>query len=109
VGIYAASLNPGLFRGLIIENTFSSLSDMVDELFVIAKYFKWLILRNHWSSIELVPSIQTPILYIVGDKDELVPSIMTHKLHDASTSSKLLRKVRFLLKIVTVRGEGWNA
>jgi pimeloyl-ACP methyl ester carboxylesterase len=30
VAAYAASLDPNLFDGLILENTFTSISDMVD-------------------------------------------------------------------------------
>ena len=40
VAIYMANKNPGLFRGLIIENTFSSISDIVDTLFPYVSMFK---------------------------------------------------------------------
>ena len=71
-------------RGLIIENSFTSIDDIPDHLFFFASKFKWLILRNHWRSIDLVPYLYIPLLYVTGDRDELVPHSMTLHMHDAS-------------------------
>lgn len=70
--------HPHLFRGAIIENTFTSISDMVDTIFFFVKHFKSLILRNYWMSIDLVEHIENPLLFVTGDKDELVPDYMTN-------------------------------
>ena len=86
--MYTAAKYPSLFRGVILENTFTSISDMVDELFFFAKYFKGLILRNYWKSIDLVGRIENPILFVSGDEDELVPHWMTLKLHKEAAKSK---------------------
>ncbi|CDW81715.1 serine protease family s09x [Stylonychia lemnae] len=96
VGIYAATLYPKYFRGLIFENTFTSMGAMVDHLFKFFGFFKYLILRNKWNSIDLVSSIKAPILFITGDKDELVPYQMTLQLHDNSKDS-VLKKI-FIVK-----------
>jgi fermentation-respiration switch protein FrsA (DUF1100 family) len=93
VAIYTAAQYPNLFRGVIIENTFTSMSDMVDHLLSYLRFIRGFILRNKWSSIDLVSQIKTPMLYITGDRDELVPFEMTNKLHDASTSCVHLKKV----------------
>jgi fermentation-respiration switch protein FrsA (DUF1100 family) len=79
--MHTAAKYPHIFRGIIVENTFTSIADMVDELFFFAKYFKGLILRNYWTSIDLVGRLNHPILFVTGDQDELVPHEMTLKLH----------------------------
>jgi fermentation-respiration switch protein FrsA (DUF1100 family) len=81
VAIYTASQYKQLFRGVIVENTFTSMGDMVDKIFFFLRYFKFLILRNYWQSIDLVKDIQSPMLFITGDQDELVPMQMTLELH----------------------------
>ena len=80
VALYTADKYPKLFRGLIIENTFTSISDMVDEIFPFVTYFKDIILRIGWRSIDIVPNLEMPILYITGDQDKLVPPSMTKML-----------------------------
>jgi len=79
--MHTAAKYPHLFRGIIVENTFTSIADLVDELFFFAKYFKGLILRKYWTSIDLVGRLNHPILFVTGDQDELVPHEMTLKLH----------------------------
>jgi pimeloyl-ACP methyl ester carboxylesterase len=73
VSIYTAAKYPDLFRGIVLENTFTSIPDMIDEHFFFAKYFKGLILNNFWTSIDLVSRIQKPMLFITGYIDEIVP------------------------------------
>ena len=59
--------------GLILENTFTSIEDMVDSMFSVLGYLKSYVLTNHWRTIELVKSITLPILYITCRHDEIVP------------------------------------
>ena len=53
---------------------------MVDEIFPFVTYFKDIILRIGWRSIDIVPNLEMPILYITGDQDKLVPPSMTKML-----------------------------
>ncbi len=57
------------------------MGDMVDHLVPYLRFIQGFILRNKWNSIDLVSKLRIPILYVSGDKDELVPCSMTHKLH----------------------------
>jgi fermentation-respiration switch protein FrsA (DUF1100 family) len=76
---------PNLFSGLILESTFTSISDMVDTMFFPPiTTFKGTILAMYWKSIDLVPTLTVPVLYVSGDKDELVPHQMTHRLYEAT-------------------------
>jgi fermentation-respiration switch protein FrsA (DUF1100 family) len=88
VTIHAAVKYQQLFKGVIVENTFTSMADMVDRVMAVASKFKGLILRNHWRSIDLVPKIEQPIMFITGKADELVPFEMTLQLHDSASKSR---------------------
>jgi abhydrolase domain-containing protein 13 len=67
--------NPGRFKGLIVENTFTSIKDMIPAI-----YPKWSIYRkltpflwNHWPSLERIRSVDVPVLILSGKADEIVP------------------------------------
>ncbi len=77
-----------MFRGVILENTFTSMSEMVDKVMFVAKYFKSLILANHWRSVDIVNLVQRPMLFVTGNNDELVPSDMTVELHEKAKGTK---------------------
>ncbi len=49
--------------------------------------FKKVIQRIFWPSIDRLPKIKIPILFITGTSDEIVPTEMTKALYDAATSS----------------------
>ena len=85
-------------QGLVLENTYSSIVDMVSALYprytpypFIAKYFLW----NHWPSLTCIGRIQAPILFLSSDKDEIVPPEHMERLYDAATSSKQRTLVHF--------------
>lgn len=76
VGLHLSSLlcqqksGSPYFRGLIIENTFTSISAMADSMFSFFKYIqniKNAMIRLKWESVEEVPHIRTPIFFISGD------------------------------------------
>jgi hypothetical protein len=87
VGTYAAMIEPELFDGIILENTFTSIADMVDNLFYLVGYFKFLILRIGWDTKSLITTLKLPILIITGDQDEIVPAIQSKYLYDAAKNS----------------------
>ena len=64
---------------------------MADVMFSVLGYFKGLILTNHWQTIQLVPYVTTPILYVTGKHDEIVPTEMTQRLYDASIRARIRR------------------
>ena len=70
--------------GIIVENTFLSISKMVDHLMPYLSPFKFLVLRINWDSSKLVSSIHTPILYLSGASDELVPPFHMEQLYKLS-------------------------
>jgi pimeloyl-ACP methyl ester carboxylesterase len=50
VAAYAALIEPEVLDGLVLENTFTSIPDMVDSLFYLVGYFKPLVLRIKWDT-----------------------------------------------------------
>ncbi|KAF7723193.1 Alpha/beta hydrolase domain-containing protein 13 [Apophysomyces ossiformis] len=85
-------------RGLIVENTYTSIQDMVQAMYprytpypFIAKLFLW----NHWKSDKKISKVQAPILFLSADKDEIVPSSQMQKLYTLATHSTYRKFVRF--------------
>ena len=69
-----------VYKGVIIENTFTSISEMVDPLVPMFKAFptiKNLMLKIKWDSMQCVQNMKTPVLFITGDLDTFVPWQMT--------------------------------
>lgn len=75
--------------GLILENTFTSISDIVDHIFPMLSYFKHIILRMHWASIERIPRVRIPMLFVVGGNDEIVPPPHAGRLFEAAIMAPL--------------------
>lgn len=75
-------------KGIIVENTFLSIPDMVDVLMPWAAYIKHLVLRISWNSGELIKNLKHPILFISGDSDELVPPHQMRALYQNAGNSE---------------------
>lgn len=79
--------------GVLVENTFTSISDMVDHLMPYVKLLKPLVLRIGWDSSRIVSSIRAPTLYLAGEADELVPHPMMLQLYKSSNKASLLARM----------------
>lgn len=90
VSVHIASKRPEIVKAVILENTFTSIPDMVDVLMPYVSPLKFLVLRIGWDSLKLIRKLKQPILFISGDSDELVPRSMMESLHRMATSSALL-------------------
>jgi len=87
VAIALAEKFPEAIRAVVVENTFLSISSMVDTLMPLVSIFKPLVLRIRWDSDVKIQKLKQPIMYISGDSDELVPPLHMKKLHELATSS----------------------
>lgn len=77
--------------GLILENTFTSVSDFVDKLFPFIAPCKSFMLKLKWYSLQRIGTIHnTPILFINSEKDEVIPAGMMTQLHNTVLSMKKL-------------------
>jgi hypothetical protein len=94
VSIYAAAAHRNQpvssmqIKGVIIENTFTSLPSLVDVLMPAISFLKSLVLRNYWPSLTRIPHITAPILMIAGTSDELIPHAHMKALRAAAQSAK---------------------
>ena len=75
--------------GIIVENTFLSISKMVDQLMPFLTPIKPLVLTLDWNSGSIAPHIQMPVLYLAGGQDELVPPSHMQALY--KTSARISR------------------
>ena len=81
---YAAQTGVPL-AGVMVENTFLSISSMVDQLMPFLTPIKPFVLKIGWDSQRIVPNLdRTPLLFLAGDKDELVPHSHMRDLHAAA-------------------------
>jgi uncharacterized protein len=82
---------------LVLRSPFTSLAD------VGAVHYPWLpvrrLLLDRYPSIERIASVNTPVLVIAGDRDDIVPASLSKRLYDAAVEPK-----RWLL----VPGAGHN-
>lgn len=85
VAIDLAARNPEHLAALVVENSFTSVPDMVDIVLPFLRYFKFLS-RNQWSSETKIASIKMPTLLLSGRLDELVPCSMMDRLYAAAGS-----------------------
>mmetsp|Transcript_92687 Transcript_92687/g.288983 ORF Transcript_92687/g.288983 Transcript_92687/m.288983 type:complete len:335 (-) Transcript_92687:76-1080(-) len=83
--------------GIILENTFVSVSAMVDALFPIIAYksLKDRFLRLRWESAERIGEIEVPLLFLTGEKDEMIPPWHSKVLQQRAEKSPLRRSVIF--------------
>ncbi|KAJ0401062.1 hypothetical protein P43SY_005082 [Pythium insidiosum] len=87
VALHLAHKAGDQIAGVILENTFLSISSMVDALMPMLSYFKPLVLRINWDSETLIQSVSHPILFVAGEQDELVPPVHMRRLHELAKRS----------------------
>eukprot|EP00808_Paulinella_micropora_P029056 g75988.t1 len=98
VALTLARQNPDLLRGVVVENTFTSIDDMTLLLLEMRgtkikrglwclQAFLYLFLSNHWNNLKEVPQMRVPVLFISGMRDELVPAAHMRALYDATPAS----------------------
>lgn len=85
VAVDLAARNPKALAAMVIENSFTSVPDMVDIVLPFLRYFKFMS-RNQWSSETKIADIKMPTLLLSGRLDELVPCGMMDRLFVASGS-----------------------
>ena len=104
VAVYLASQKSDKIKGIILENTFSSIPDMVDQIFKYLSPLKNLILRIDWNSLVLIKEITNPILFISGESDQIVPPVQMDNLF--KSAQKSIKKEMFKVEFGT-HNETW--
>ena len=73
------------FKGIIIENTFTTLGDLVDVMFPFLKYVRKYLLKSKFETIHIIGKIFRPILFCRSERDELIPKIQMDTLYNSAT------------------------
>jgi len=93
VAIDLASKNNENISALIVENTFTCITELIGKLFPPLAYFYYLSF-NRWNSFEMIKKVNVPILFLSGSQDEMIPPLMMSILYEtATTSKKVLRSI----------------
>ncbi|GJQ15952.1 hypothetical protein GpartN1_g7743.t1 [Galdieria partita] len=96
VAIYLAEKFQNDLNGLIIENTFTSLIDMMEMAHpIMATPLKWFS-QNKWPSLQRIRKIRIPILFLSGLRDGFVPPKMMKKLYEEANSTSFKKFVSFV-------------
>ncbi len=79
---------PVWVRAVIVENTFSSIRAMVEQLFPWwVQVLRPFVQKIHFPSDERVRNLTVPILFLSSEKDPLIPTRHMRLLHDAADRS----------------------
>lgn len=76
--------------GVVVENTFTSMGDMIDVVLPPLRFVKFLN-RNPWGSVSTIGNLELPMLFISGLCDELVPPHHVKTLYDSAQKSRIRR------------------
>ncbi|KAH8827589.1 Alpha/Beta hydrolase protein [Flagelloscypha sp. PMI_526] len=81
VSIDLASNNPSKISALVLENTFTSLPNLIPHAMPFLGPVSFLC-HQRWDSASKIPKIPatTPVLMLSGKRDELIPPTMMHEL-----------------------------
>ena len=104
VAVHVINILKPNIRGLIVENTFTSMSDLIDKIFPFLKQVKNLLLKNHWPTKEKIKHLKVPILFLMSAKDELIPIEQMNELYTKAENAKF--KSKFVIKDGT-HNESW--
>ncbi|CAO1638473.1 unnamed protein product [Sympodiomycopsis kandeliae] len=91
VAIDSAVRNSNLIDALVLENTFLDIPTLIPSVLPPAKYFSFLC-KEIWSSKTRLPLLQestdVKVLFLAGEKDELVPHSHMQQLHALCKADK---------------------
>ena len=76
--------------GLIVQSSFTRMQAMVERAGYFRLFPAQLLLTQRFESIEKVPQLKMPVLYIHGTRDELIPYSMSQDLYAATPEPKHL-------------------
>ncbi len=76
--------------GLIVEGTFTSVRDVIDYRNMFRLFPVNLLLTQRFESIDKIPQLKMPILFIHGTADSTIPAFMSQKLYDVAPEPKKL-------------------
>jgi hypothetical protein len=86
VAVDLASRQP--CKGLILESPFSSLSKLATEKFPL--FFPSLFLKYRFDNVDKVNLVKSPVIFLHGSDDTLIPASHSHRLFEKFSGKKKL-------------------
>jgi len=84
------------FKGIIIENTFTTMADLVDIMFPPLYFIKNYLLKTKFETKNIIGKIQRPILFCRSELDELIPKNQMDTLYNLANGA--LFKEYYIIK-----------
>lgn len=94
VAIHFSKMYQHCINALILENTFTSLLDMIKleiPFLGVFRHLSW----NRWQSKKRIGDLSIPLLFLSGLKDAYIPPRMMKQMHGLATKSPLKEFVEF--------------
>ena len=74
------------YAGIILEAPYSSIAEVAQ-----ARYWfvpaKWLV-KDRWDSLSRIAAIRSPLLVVMGERDEVIPVALGRRLYEAAPQPK---------------------
>lgn len=96
VAAHVAAKNIYPLRGIIIENTFSSMGDMVDKFYPFMYYLREFLLKNKWETKKIIGNIKYPVMFFKSEYDEMVGTEQMNLL--IKLAEKCILKDEYMIK-----------
>jgi pimeloyl-ACP methyl ester carboxylesterase len=78
------------FAALIVQSSFTSIAEVINSTGKYKLFPVNLLLNQRFDSINKVPKLKMPVLFIHGTDDELIPTYMSEKLFEVAPQPKEL-------------------
>lgn len=75
------------FKGVIIENTFTTLGDLCDVMFPPLRLVRKFLLKSKFETNKIIGKIKKPIMFCRSEKDELIPKKQMDDLYNLAKGS----------------------
>lgn len=73
-------------KGLVLEAPFSTLPDLANEK--LPFFFPGIYLKYRFDNLSKIKRVSCPVVFLHGNRDELIPERHTRRLYEACTSKK---------------------
>jgi len=77
-------------RGLVLENTFTSVQQMALQLFPLLNAVRCVLsrlLENKWENVKLISGINCPMLFLSSGKDQIVPPRQMRTMYEMASEA----------------------
>lgn len=81
-------------RGVVLENTFTSVEQMALQLFPLLNSVRCVLsrlLENKWENAKCIPRINRPLLFLSSGRDQIVPPVQMRSMYEMARDAAEIR------------------